>query len=191
MKVLLLVTLLILSISLFCINHMDIMTTMTGEFPGADFGASVASLDYNGDGYQDLVVCERGWNPTGNQPQGSFLGYGKLFFYMGGPNFDNVPEFTIEGTYPWQYVSNYIFNAGDLNGDGREDLAAGAPESMGPDGSYSTKLFIFYGKDTYSTEPDTILYFVTNGAGLNITPLGDINHDGYAELGYTIQPDWV
>jgi len=84
MKRILLLSLLLLSVvfTLFSVNHLDVMTTITGEFDGSKMGASVVSLDFNGDGIKDLVVLEAGWNPTGVFDASAQ--YGKLLFYMGG-----------------------------------------------------------------------------------------------------------
>ncbi|HOZ01966.1 MAG TPA: FG-GAP repeat protein, partial [Candidatus Syntrophosphaera sp.] len=81
-------------------NYLDVMTYMSGEFGGSEFGESIASLDFNGDGYMDLVVSSGAWNPTltfADQNR-----WGKLYFYWGGPGFDNIPDFVIPGAYNWQ-----------------------------------------------------------------------------------------
>lgn len=39
-----------------------------------------------------------------------------------GPNFDNVPDFVILKPYAGQMNYIFIYNAGDINGDGIEDL---------------------------------------------------------------------
>src|SRR5512133_2309674 len=80
-------------------NHMDVMTFMSGEFAGSEYGNAMASIDFNGDGYDDLIVLSDAWNPTGlfnDQNR-----WGKLYFYWGGPGFDNVVDFVIEGNYNW------------------------------------------------------------------------------------------
>jgi hypothetical protein len=43
---------------------MDLIQTMQGEFNGSEFGNSMASIDFNADGYDDLVVCSDAWNPS-------------------------------------------------------------------------------------------------------------------------------
>ena len=92
-----------LTLGIVCLsaqNHMDLMTTLYGEFIGSYFGRTVVSLDYNGDGYDDLVVASSLWNPNGAYNEN--IWYGKIYFYWGGPGFDNVPDFVIEGTYTGQ-----------------------------------------------------------------------------------------
>jgi hypothetical protein len=62
-------------------NHMDIMTTMTGEHSFADMGWIMTTLDWNGDGHDDLIVDENGWKPPEYQNNTSIRPYGKLLFY--------------------------------------------------------------------------------------------------------------
>ncbi len=154
-------------------NHLDVMTYMSGEFGGSEFGESIASLDFNGDGYMDLVVSSGAWNPTlafADQNR-----WGKLYFYWGGPGFDNIPDFVIPGAFNWQMgPGTGVFNAGDMNGDGIEDLILVQRSS-----SYNRLVTLYYGRLNPQSEPDVILtyeypYYSVGG----IIPLGDINGDG-------------
>ena len=114
------------------VNHMDLIATLQGEFYGSNFGSSVVSMDYNGDGYDDLIVKSRYWNPTGVYNEQMM--YGKIYFFWGGPGFDNIPDFVIEGQHRGHFRDDYyagqLVNAGDLNGI----------EYLG----YSTSLFELY-----------------------------------------------
>lgn len=181
MKHLLLAVAIILMMSLSAVNHMDLMTTITGEFNGSSMGWSVISLDFNGDGIKDLVTYSFDWNPTGvyNEYQAN----GKLYFYMGGTNFDNVPEYTLTGTFNRQYCGA-IINAGDINGDGKEDIAMMTLErEIPPDNNEAFSLYVFYGRDTPQATPDytmNIDYDPIINIWLN--PLGDINNDHCDDL---------
>jgi len=101
------------------VNHMDLLTRIDGEFNGSYMGHSLVSLDYNGDGYQDLVALAMMWNPTGTYQLGAK--WGKLYFYMGGPGFDNMPEYTMPAQWNGQYWG-FLNNAGDVNGDVKRGL---------------------------------------------------------------------
>jgi hypothetical protein len=50
---------LIMFTSVFCINHMDLIQTMSGEFNGSEFGFNMASIDFNAVGYDALVISNR------------------------------------------------------------------------------------------------------------------------------------
>jgi len=130
-------------------NHLDIMTYMSGEFGGSEFGESIASLDFNGDGYQDLVVSAGSWNP--NLTFADQNRWGKLYFYWGGPGFDNIPDFEIPGAYNWhmgEYAS--VFNAGDMNGDGVEDLIMFQRTP-----AFDSRIAVFFGRANPLNSPDS------------------------------------
>ena len=161
-------------------NYLDVMTYMSGEFGGSEFGESIASLDFNGDGYKDLVVSSGAWNPTltfADQNR-----WGKLYFYWGGPGFDNNPDFVIPGAYNWQmgpYAS--VFNAGDMNGDGIDDLIM---FQRSP--AYDSQIAVLFGRANPQNSPDLLLTYAYNsGSGVNgvdIIPLGDINGDNQDDI---------
>lgn len=161
-------------------NHLDVMTYMSGEFGGSEFGESIASLDFNGDGYKDLVVSSGSWNP--NLTFADQNRWGKLYFYWGGPGFDNIADFEILGTYNWQmgqYAS--VFNAGDMNGDGIDDLIM-FQRSL----TYDNNIAVFFGRANPQNSPDILLTYAYNsGSGVNgvgIIPLGDINGDNQDDI---------
>ena len=84
------------------------------------FGYSIASGDVNGDGYGDIIVGA----PSYSSGQ---TGEGAIFIYTGGPG--GMP-----GTTTWATQSNQIGagmgvvgTAADVNGDGFDDIIAGAP----------------------------------------------------------------
>jgi len=169
-------------ISLNSTNVMDIMTTIEGEYNGAQMGISMASLDFNGDGYKDLVVVESFWNPTGIFD--SQNPYGKILFYMGGQGFNNIPEFTINGSFR-RHLQGYICNGGDINGDGKEDLVMYTTDRVVPPDSTQEvySLYVWYGRVVPQTAPDYTLN-VHYGSIIEfyVNPLGDINGDGYDDL---------
>ena len=161
-------------------NHLDIMTYMSGEFGGSEFGESIASLDFNGDGYQDLVVSAGSWNP--NLTFADQNRWGKLYFYWGGPGFDNIPDFEIPGAYNWhmgEYAS--VFNAGDMNGDGVEDLIMFQRTP-----AFDSRIAVFFGRANPLNSPDIVLTYPYNsGTWVNsvaIIPLGDINGDNHDDI---------
>jgi len=180
-KAMFLITILLLTtLPMNCINHMDLIQTMAGEFAGCEFGSSMASLDFNGDGYMDLVVNSQAWNPYSTYAESAR--YGKLYFYWGGPNFDNIPDFTITGNYPYDLGSTYggiaIYNAGDVNGDGIEDFVR-----TGSTADHKPSVSIYYGRAVPQATPDLVFSYPTeNLFGLYPYPLGDINGDNKDDL---------
>ena len=158
-------------------NHLDVMTYMSGEFNGCEFGESIASLDFNGDGYMDLVVSSGSWNPEHIYNDQNL--WGKLYFYWGGPDFDNIPDLVIPGAYNWQmgpYAS--VFNAGDMNGDGIEDLI------MLQTSQYNEAIAaVYFGGQSPQTNPNVVLtYPHPEISWILIVPVGDINGDNRADV---------
>ena len=173
-KVYCIVLLLVLAnVALFALNQMDLMTTLTGEFIGSNYGSSVVSMDFNGDGYDDLIVKSQYWNPTGiydfNQR------FGKIYFYWGGSDFDNIPDYVIEGQFQFQFSSSNticsMLNAGDMSGDGIDDLLI---QQYNPE--HSAKLGIYFGRATPQVIPD-IEWSEPSGRWMTPFALGDINGD--------------
>jgi hypothetical protein len=137
-------------------NHLDVMTYMSGEFNGCEFGESIASLDFNGDGYMDLVVSSRTWNP--DLVFNDQNCWGKLYFYWGGPDFDNMVDLVIPGANNWQ-MGQYdcIFNAGDMNGDGIEDLI-----SYQRSADNESQLVVYFGRTNPQITPDIVITLPIN-----------------------------
>lgn len=163
--------------SIIATNQMNLMTTIYGEFNGDEFGAAMVSMDYNGDGYDDLIVMSRYWNATG--VLGAYYP-GKLYFYWGGPDgLGNTPGFVIEGQSHTQFAAR-MCNAGDMNGDGIEDLAITYSTDI-PWGAYKS-IAIFLGKSTPQSAPD----YVYTIPDTNVIPiyLGDVNGDGKSDLAF-------
>ncbi|MDD3563623.1 MAG: T9SS type A sorting domain-containing protein [Candidatus Cloacimonetes bacterium] len=166
---------------LSAVNNMPLLTTMAGEFPGAALGWSTCSIDFNGDGIKDLVALERHWNPDGVY-NSSFGRYGRILFYWGGTDFDNEADASINGEYHRQYGSGWIQNVGDVNNDGFEDLCYWGGESG------QNKICIFYGRQNPFASPDFTLLFPASEVQQigNLYPMGDINNDGHADIGYVL-----
>ena len=162
-------------------NQMEYFCRIEGEHSGSNFGSSMVSLDYNGDGYDDLIALSSSWHPDGiYEPSTST---GKLYYYMGGPDFNNVADYSFNGSFSGHYAG-FLRNAGDVNGDGRQDFFChtGARTLPGDD-HLSYSLYIYYGKDIPTDQSDFEMQVPKTGlSGFWVRPLGDINGDSFADL---------
>jgi hypothetical protein len=169
-----------LMMQIHAVNHMDIMQTIYGEFNGDEFGANLLVMDFNGDGYDDLIVRSNKWNETGVYDNNYYPG--KIYFYWGGPGFDNIPDFIIEGQWHKQYGGSYaetrMCDAGDMNGDGFEDLALNCNYDHQSTAYKSTAVFL--GRQVPQTEPDYIITYPQTF--VEPRALGDINGDGFDDI---------
>jgi hypothetical protein len=151
---------------LFCDNTMEVIAYMEGENEHDRLGDNMTSLDFNGDGFDELVVYSPNW------PEGAPQHYGKLYFYEGGPDFDAEYDFGLEGTEESKIL--YTFdNLGDMNGDGYEDLGV----SRGLNGYWY--IDIYFGNEQQELEPDVQYLPEGDYVTYKVRPLGDVNADGF------------
>jgi hypothetical protein len=158
-------------------------------------GRSVASAgDVNGDGLDDLIVGASADDPNGSLSGASFIIFGK--------NSTSTVElsaveagtggFVINGVSSGDSSGGSVAGAGDINGDGLDDVIVGA-YGDDPNGSFSGASFVIFGKtDGAATELATVESgtggFVINGISTNafsgraVAGAGDVNGDGLDDL---------
>lgn len=187
-NVLLLMILAVLFIPLFATNDMSVIAEFQGEHHYSGFGHAIESLDFNHDGYTDLVVFSGSYGYT----VGVGGARGKVYIYYGGPNFnsDTSPSVTLEGTTTMVMLN--IFNVGDMNGDGYEDLCIYDYSPL-PSQEDRRLRFYFGGSDSLDN-PDHVISFSYNDEVLRVSNMGDFDGDGYDDVGlhYILrQPSYI
>ncbi|MCB9754064.1 MAG: FG-GAP repeat protein [Myxococcales bacterium] len=173
---------------------------LEGEFEGDRAAFSVSGAgDVNGDGLDDVLIGAPRADPAGDASGRTYLIFGReetspillndVVINSGAPN---NPGFVINGSFIRDYSGVSVDAAGDVNGDGLDDMIIGA-YGADPNGSQSGRAFVLYGKqDTDAVSLATLTLgddgFVINGetladyAGYAVSGGGDHNGDGYADL---------
>ena len=143
------------------------INTVAGASP-----SSLATGDFNNDGRLDLAVGTVGFALINEGPFVVFSGGVSVLLGdgAGGFNQSQAPDF--------QKVSVASIATGDLNGDGKLDLALGlVPQPMVSGGSPHVMTMIGNGAGKFTIDQD----FVITSAPISIV-LGDFNHDGKLDL---------
>jgi hypothetical protein len=170
---------------------------ISGEAFGDRFGYSVSAAgDVNGDGFDDLVIGAWGADPNGlNSAGASYVVFGKASGF--GANLDlsaldGTNGFQISGEAARDNSGRLVSAAGDVNGDGFEDLLIGA-FGTDPNGSYSGASYVVFGKASgFGANLDLSALDGTNGfkisseagdfTGRWVSAAGDVNGDGFEDL---------
>ena len=162
---------------LFAINDMSVIAEFQGEHHYSGYGFTIESLDFNHDGYMDLVVFSHSYGYT----VGVGGVQGKVYIYYGGPNFNSAttPSVTLEGAN--NRVILFLFNAGDINGDGYDDLCI---HDYSPLPSHEdSKLSFFFGGNDSLDNPDHVIAFPYNATIHSVSNIGDFDGDGFSDVG--------
>jgi len=146
---------------------------ITGEATVTHFGYSVSKAgDVNGDGYSDVITGAYGFNSI----------TGKAYLYMYGMNGTFTSELSITGASTLREIGASVSSAGDVNGDGYNDVIIGAPYSAG--GVFGGDAYIYFGGTIMDNIADVSLggEAASNRFGTSVSNAGDVNGDGYSDV---------
>jgi hypothetical protein len=164
--------------------------TLRGEAQSDMFGKALAVVDLNNDGYDDIVVGA----PNHTPPEGYWgdLEIGKIYVYAGGPQVNATPVFTRVGEQSygnnwnsiyWEggHFGSSVVRAGDVNGDGYQDVVIGAPMGGLDRGG---RIFLLRGSPSLSSPGSDSFWYspAWQYVGTSLASAGDVNSDGYGDI---------
>ncbi len=172
---------------------------INGENTNDWSGVSVSSAgDINGDGLDDLIIGAQYATPSGKSNAGkSYVVFGKTDSTA--INLSTIASgtggFVINGENTSDWNGKSVSTAGDVNGDGLDDLIVGSPYKIESDGSTleAGKSYVIFGKiDSTAIDLSAIASgtggFIINGEnigdrnGVSVSTAGDVNGDGLDDL---------
>ena len=179
---------------------------LDGERASDNSGHSVSSAgDVNGDGYDDIIIGARFADLNGSNSGSSYVVFGKENGFdatMNLSELDGRDGSRINGESAGDWSGNSVSSAGDVNGDGYDDIIIGAPKAN-PNGSDSGSSYVVFGKASgFDATIELSAIATGNGsagfrldgenvgyegsyvlpAGDFISSAGDFNGDGYDDI---------
>jgi len=143
---------------------------------GAEFGAAVAGAgDVNGDGYDDLIVGSPGYS----------VGTGAAYVFLGAAGGVDVGSAIQLAASDGAILDSFgvaVAGAGDVNGDGYDDVLVGSAREGSPGVAY------LYLGSAAGIDSATELQLAASdgvdddGFGVAVAGVGDVDGDGYGDV---------
>ncbi|MGB5390808.1 MAG: integrin alpha, partial [Thermoanaerobaculia bacterium] len=158
------------------------------------FGEAVATLNVDGDEYDDLLIGMPNYDVNANWDEGA------VFLYYGSSS-------GLDGSYDWKVTGNALYAhtgidaapAGDIDDDGYDDIIIGAMRYDSCNGTMPiiNHAYVYMGSDSLlgDTTVATADWYAMGdqcnpsapiprdaGFGMNVGFAGDVNGDGYDDI---------
>ncbi|KCV80831.1 hypothetical protein ATO10_15450 [Actibacterium atlanticum] len=166
-----------------------------GQSDKSGYSVSIAG-DVNGDGIDDVIISAPRANPNDQTVAG------EVYILFGSDSWnseafelsdlDGSNGVTIQGGAPLDYIGFQVSAAGDVNGDGVDDIIIGAPNVFGPDSSSNGKAYVVFGSNDglgshlnltdLSGNNGFLIQGDEKSFGAAVSGAGDINGDGIDDI---------
>jgi hypothetical protein len=152
-------------------------TTLTGVALNDGLGWSVSGAgDVNGDGYDDVIVGAPYYT------NGTLNFCGAAYVHHGSPSgVASTASATLTGGGTYDYFGWSVSGAGDVNGDGYDDILVGAYHYD----NFTGRAYVHHGSSSGVLARASVI--LTGGAandqfGFSVAGAGDVNDDGYDDV---------
>ena len=170
-----------------------------GELTYDDSRVSVSNAgDVNGDGFDDLIVDNRGFDVNGGRSAARYVVFGKASGFdatLDLSDLNGSNGFRLVGAAAYDFSADFsasVSSAGDVNGDGFGDVIIGA-SGANPNGDHSGSSYVVFGKasgldatlDLSSLDGSNGFRLdgaAGDGAGFSVSDAGDFNGDGFDDV---------
>ncbi len=170
------------------------LSSVTG---GDESGRSASAAgDVNGDGFGDVIIGAPGPSLEGTLVGTSYVVFGKASGFAANLNLstlDGNNGFKLTGVASGDQCGYSVSAAGDVNGDGFDDVIIGA-RTADPNGSRSGATYVVFGKaNAFAANLNLSSLDGSNGfklsgvaspdeSGLSVSAAGDVNGDGFGDV---------
>ncbi len=153
--------------------------TVEGAQVDAEFGFSVSTAgDVDGDGFSDVIVGAHLYDNIETDE-------GRAFVYLGSATgLSTIADSRLESDAQSSDFAFSVSTAGDVNGDGYDDVIVGAREFSNPE-VHEGRAFVYLGSTTglvttpaWTAESDQ----AAADFGTSVSTAGDVNGDGYSDV---------